>query len=448
MNKKFLLSICLLSGSLALSSCSLFNDSDIMQPNIYNPIYDEEETIPPGTTVIDSPSGEVAEKDAPSEAGEGTKVFKNLCYGTYDSKNDKFYVPNTYKVGGSHHMGYNVNGGEDYPDANQLHNNYDLYVPSESKTPRNQKHIVILFIHGGAWVSGVKTDVNPYIHNFASKGYITATIKYTLLRREMDDPSRSIFRNLDEIDACIKSIKDVLTQLKFDTTKTELVIGGASSGAHLSMLYAYSRGKESAIPIKFIVDAVGPVDIKEDAWKSFTHSTEEVLNAGIDKNAIAAQSGNLSPLAVAGEGKNWTDYQTFRIANGMCGMPYTIAQVKEATDSEENYVTNPEAPAYKNITAADGGEDQLSVTYWINKADEASKFKIICAYSGIDTIVGIKQYATLQTALDAKGITYYTSTTEPYQGYIYFKDKGHDKINEDTVHYNELITAVDSWCKE
>ncbi len=446
MNKKFLLSICLLSGSLALSSCSLFNDNDIIQPNIYNPIYDEEETIPPGTTVIDSPSGEVAAKDAPSEAGEGTKVFKNLCYGTYDSKNDKFYVPNTYKVGGSHHMGYNVNGGEDYPDANQLHNNYDLYVPSESKTPRNQKHIVILFIHGGAWVSGVKTDVNPYIHNFASKGYITATIKYTLLRKEMDDPSRSIFRNLDEIDACIKSIKDVLGQLKFDTTKTELVIGGASSGAHLSMLYAYSRGKESAIPIKFIVDAVGPVDIKENAWKSFTHSTEEVLNAGIDKNAIATQesASNLSPLRISDgseETKYWDDYETFRIANGMCGLPYSLEEAEQAK-------TDHTVPSYVDLTAEGHGEDQLSVTYWINKADEASKFKIICAYSGIDTIVGINQYATLQTALDAKGITYYTSTTEPHQGYIYFKDKGHDKINEDTVHYNELITAVDSWCKE
>ena len=448
MNKKFLLSICLLSGSLALSSCSLFNDSDILEPNIYNPQYDEEETVAPGTTVIDLPSGEVAEKDASEVAGAGTKVFKNICYGTYNETTEAFTIPNTYKVGGSHYMGYNVNGGEDYPNANQLHNNYDLYVPSESVTPRDQKHVVILFIHGGAWVSGVKTDVDPYIHDFAKKGYITATIKYTLLRREMDDPSRSIFRNLDEIDACIKSIKDVLGRLGFDTTKSQLVIGGASSGAHLSMLYSYSRGKESVIPIKFIVDAVGPVDIKEYAWKAFKETSSWNPDDGIDKNVLSAQSGSLKRLPIAGEGKDWTDYQTFRIANGMCGMPYTIEQVKAATDTDENFAVHPEVESYQNMIAADGGEDQLSVTYWINKADEASKFKIICAYSGIDSIVGINQYATLQTALDAKGITYYTSTSAPYQGYIYFKDKDHDKIDKDEDHYNELITAVDNWCQE
>ena len=451
MNKKFLLSICLLSGSLALSSCSLFNDSDILEPNIYNPQYDEEETVAPGTTVIDLPSGEVAEKDAPAEAGVGTKVFKNICYGTYNEDTDTYTIPNTYKVGGSHHMGYNVNGGEDYPNANQLHNNYDLYVPSESVTPRDQKHVVILFIHGGAWVSGVKTDVNPYIHEFANRGYITATIKYTLLRREMDDPSRSIFRNLDEIDACIKSIKKVLGELGFDTSKSQLVIGGASSGAHLSMLYSYSRGKESPIPIKFVVDAVGPVNIKEDCWKAFTSASESVLDAGLDKTAIAAQSSNLSPLAIAGEGKNWTDYQTFRIANGMCGMPYTIEQVKAATDTDENYVVHSEVESYQNMIAEGGGEDQLSVTYWINKADEASKFPIICAYAGLDSIVGIKQYATLQTALDAKGITSYTA--ESGKNYIYFRYSGHELELENTDphysdyvnRYNELINAVATW---
>lgn len=449
MNKKLLLSILLLSGTLALSSCSLFNDDDIMEPNIFDPQYDEPEVVPPGTPIIDG----VVEKDAPEAAGEGTKVFKNVGYAPYDELNDRFYITNTYKVGGSHHMGYNINGGNDYYDATSFKNNYDLYVPSSSKTPRNQKHTVILFIHGGAWTMGVKTDVNPYIHDFASKGYITATIKYTLLRNEMDDPSLSIFRNLDEIDACIKSIKNSLVSLGFDTSKTQLVIGGASSGAHLAMLYAYSRGKESAIPIKFVVDGVGPVDIKPNAWKAFINPSDSVLDAGLDKDAIAAQNTNLTELTIMGEGKNWTDYQTFRIANGMCGMPYTIEQVKEATDSNENYVVHPEVASYQNMIASGGGEDQLSVTYWINRADEASKFPIICAYAGKDSIVGINQYATLQTALEAKGITSYTASSG--KNYIYFRYSTHELVikegephHQDYVdRYNELINAVDNWCQ-
>lgn len=442
MNKKLLLSIVLLSGSLALSSCSLFNDNDIMEPNIFNPQYDEPEVVPPGTPVIDG----VAEKDAPSDAGEGTKVFKNVGYAPYDEENDRFYVTNTYKVGGAHHMGYNINNGNDYLDATSLKNNYDLYVPSASKTPRDQKHIVILFIHGGAWTMGVKTDVNPYIHDFASKGYITATIKYTLLRNEMDDPSLSIFRNLDEIDACIKSIKNSLASLGFDTTKSQLVIGGASSGAHLAMLYAYSRGKESAIPIKFVVDGVGPVDIKPDAWKDFTHSSESILDAGLDKNALAIQENNhnLSTLKISDGGsetKYWDNYETFRIANGMCGMPYSLAEVEEAK-------TNPSAASYVDLTSEGHGEDQLSVTYWIKKADEASKFPIICAYAGLDYIVGINQFATLQRVLDEAHVTYYSNPSDNVNGYVYFRNSKHEEITEekDPVNYQRLIDAVDSWC--
>lgn len=434
-----LLSVLLLSGTLALTSCSLFNDDDIMQPNIYHPEYDEEEENPGGSVVA---GGVVGKEDTELHS----LVFKNLSYGTYNQDTDTYTIPNTYKEGAIHHMGYHVNNDQDYPNATSSNNNYDLYVPATAS--RTGKHTVILFIHGGAWVSGFKTDVNPYIHEFAKKGYVTATIKYTLLKRTMDDNSLSIFRNLDEIDACIKSIKTILTDLEFDTTKSELVIGGASSGAHLSMLYAYSRGKESALPIKFIVDAVGPVDIKPNAWKAFTHATDAVLDAGLDKDAIAAQSSNLSELTIAGEGgKRWTDYQTFRITNGMCGLPYTLEQVKAATDEDENYVTNPSAPAYVNMIASNGGEDQLSVTYWINKVDEASKFPIICAYAGKDSIVGINQYATLQTALEAKGIKSFTAASG--KNYIYFKNSEHQDLTpeKDAEHYNELINAVHTWCQ-
>ena len=423
---KIVLPLCCLS----LSSCALFNDDDIKPNNHYEPDFGEHEEIPPGSTVA---GGVVASENANAPY---SLCFKNISYATDD------YVTNTYRPGGVNYQGYTVNNGEDYhsPVSN---NNYDLYVPNTA--PRNDKHLVILFIHGGAWVSGFKTDVNPYIFEFANRGYITATIKYTLLHREMDDPTLSIFRNLDEIDACISSIKSVLEELDFDTSKTQLVIGGASSGAHLSMLYAYSRGKNAALPIKFIVDAVGPVDIKPSAWASFIDNSDEVLELGLTKSAIDAQvlNDNIGELEIQGEGgKRWTDYQTFRIANGMCGMPYTIEEVEQATDEDKNYITDPNNPAYLNMTAANGGENLLSVTYWIDKADNDSKFPIVCAYAGKDTVIGINQFATLQKALDHKGITYYNNS------YIYFQNSEHDKLTRefDQVHYDELINAIATWC--
>ena len=417
--KRLFLLPMLIAGLMGITSCSLFNDDDLAYTNIYNPPSIIPEPGPDDVIVGDGVKGNVIN----NEDLHDVMAFKNVGYATDET------ILNSYK---SNEL--NINNREDYPGTKSS-NNYDLYVPSSAS--KTSKHTIILFIHGGAWVSGVKTQVNPYIFEFANRGYITATVKYTLLRKEMDDKTRSIQRDLDEIDACIKSIKSVLTELEFDTSKTEFVIGGASSGAHLAMLYAYSRGNACALPIKFVVDAVGPVDIKEDCWKKFGTVTDAVLDAGLDKTAIATQrsAGNLKEFEMAGMGVNWNEFQTMRIANGMCGVYYDEATVNSAGDSSKTHVTNP--TAVEKITKVGGGQDQLSVTYWINNT--TNRYPIICAYAGRDSVVGINQYATLQTQLDLKSITYH---------YIYFRNSDHQELTKekDETHYNELINKVAEWC--
>ena len=424
---KVLLPILLISGLLGLSACSLFNDDDIAVHNSFKSI-DISSEYPEGTVFAGGVAGTTNSK-VPNAL-----CFKNISYETSGE------IVNTYGESGKNHTIYNVNGGQNYK-ANESTNNYDLYVPNNAV--KDAENTVIFFIHGGAWVSGFKTDVNPYVHKFANRGYVTATIKYTLLKRTMDDPSLSIFRNLDEIDACIKSIKSVLGELGFNTSLSKLVIGGASSGAHLSMLYAYSRGNDSALPIKFVVDAVGPVDIKPNAWKSFKNASDEVLDAGLDKDAIKAQEDaeNIDKLHIAGEKDKdgnpvyWNDYQTMRIANGMCGLPFTTAQV-EAASSDKVNIDNANG-VYDSMTKANGGEDLLSVTHWITSNTQP---KIICAYAGQDSIVGINQYATLQTKLDFIGITYES---------FYFKNSDHTQISKEAnpTEYDKFVNEIDNWCK-
>ena len=237
MKKKHLLFALFAAGLIALTSCqALFSDDDLSIYNSFNSIV----SIPKSEdTSSGVRAGGVVAKEIP-EVPDGY-CFKNINYAT----NQK--IANTYKVGGVNHIEYNVNGGEDYP-GNKSNTNYDLYVPKN--IDKNNKHTVVLFIHGGAWISGFKTDVNSYVYEFANRGYISATIKYSLLKRTMDDASLSIFRNLDEIDACIASIKNSLNELGFDTTKTNLVIGGASSGAHLTMLYVCKERRDRHVPLR------------------------------------------------------------------------------------------------------------------------------------------------------------------------------------------------------
>lgn len=423
-NKKLLLTL-LIGSMVCLSGCSLFNDDDLAFKNVYNPatVVPEEEPEDPDAIKVLGVTGKTDEK-----------IPNTLCFKSVPYAKDGI-ITNTYKNGGVHHMGYDVNANQDYEGTKRT-NNFDLYVPDSAMN--KDENLVILFIHGGAWVSGFKTDVNEYVHQFASRGFITATIKYTLLKRTMDDSSLSIFRDLDEIDACVKAIKEALIELDLYNVNTKLAIGGASSGAHLSMLYSYSRGNEAALPIKFVIDAVGPVDIKPENWKAFKNATTGV-EAGITYADIAAQASNITQLSIAGEDpvKYWNDYQTMRIANGMCGLPFTLEQVRNATNDEEAEITNPN-PASNSMTAADGGEDQLSVTYWMNKG--VNKFPIVCAYGGRDSIVGIAQFAKLEHALDDNGITY---------RYTYFKEQNHNQITRSAneTAYDEFLSNIQDWCE-
>ena len=434
---KLLLIPLILSGLMCLTACDkvteffseLFDENAFSYSNVYNPPVSAGEVQPGPDDVV---AGGVIAKEA--EETPNAYCFKNISYATNDS------ILNTYKTGGANENEFNVNDNQDYPGS-KYDNNFDLYVPKS--LAKDQKHTVILFIHGGAWISGFKSDVNSYVHAFANKGYITATIKYTLLEKSMSDRSLSIFRDLDEIDACIASIKSALEDLGFDTEKTNLVVGGASSGAHLAMLYSYSRGQRSPLPIRFVVDAVGPVDIKPANWKRFNNmSTEEyetALNNGLGYTAIENEraADHLDPLRVAdnsGESYDWNEYQTMRIANGMCGIPYAVSDVEASTNSEKAEITNPNA-ASNAMTKAGGGEDQLSVTYWMNNT--TNRFPIICAYAGKDGVVGVAQYAALENALTSLSIQ---------KEFFYFRDCGHTDLDKDGTNYNAFVNKINDWC--
>ena len=422
----------LMVGLLGLSACSLFDDSDMQHENHYNP--PSEDYVPPEKDPNGIYIGDVKAKDD-VEGVNNVYFFQSLCY----AKDGK--ITNTYKSGGANENEFNVNGGEDFKGT-KANNNYDLCVPKSELA--NKKHVIILFIHGGAWVSGLKTTVNPYVHEFANRGYITATVKYTLLKESMDDPSRSIFRNLDEIDACITNIKESLVELFQDrnveldaNNQLELVIGGASSGAHLTMLYSYSRGHKATLKPKLVVNAVGPTDIKPAVWKKLATSSEH------GPESIEKDSGNsLADLTIAStnqDGKKWDEYNTMRIANGMCGMPYTLEQVRAATE-DESTISDTNNEAYKAMTKANGGEDQLSVTHYITAAN---KIPMVAAYAGMDTVVGINQFANLQTALEDNG---YVRNTD--YDYYYFRDSGHTQI--DAAHggevYTNFVNKIDERC--
>ena len=427
-------------SALALTSCSLFNDNDVDMKieNHFNSPEQASAPVTPKETVngVGSQDVKLGDTDA--------LLFKNVVY----SNTAEGKIKNNYTTANG--FLFNTNNGEDY-EVSETDNNFDMYIPEN--LDRTQNHNVVLFIHGGAWVSGAKTHVNPYIKEFTKRGYIAATIEYTLLSKAaltedtMDDDtlaknrSISIFRDLDEIDACIYTMKDCLVKLGFSGTLS-LVIGGASSGSHLAMLYSYSRGSESALGTpKFIINAVGPTDIKESVWKAFSFATEEEYNAALEGNDALGYtrihnletSGNLVPLKVSGAEFAWNEYQTMRIANGMCGFPYTPAQVAATTDGEKTTVNHSSDVYQDMVNNTVNGESLLSVTNYI---DSSHNIPMICGYGGKDSIVGIAQYANLQHALQGASIEH---------EFYYFKECGHTGLENDETQYNNFMNKIVEW---
>ena len=424
MKKSSLILLSALSA-LALTSCHLFNDKDITIENHFKTKEEASAPKPSEATVAG-----VGSQDIKIDETEAL-VFKSIVYSNLPG--DK--IDNTYA---------GINGDADY-EVSAENNNFDMYVPKGLNKADDQT--IVLFIHGGAWVSGLKTHVNPYVKEFTKRGYISVTPEYTLLNKDFDNahPELSVFRDLDEIDACISTIKSCVVELGF-TGNLNLVIGGASSGSHLAMLYSYSRGAASAMPIKFIINAVGPTDIQSYAWKAFNFAEGEEAEYEAAKNSIEYDALNslnpskLRQLAVSGEGYNWDEFHTMKIANGMAGFQYTPDQIEALADANHENVNDTSSPVYKNLVSnADSWEKKLSVTYYVGSS---TKIPMVCGYGGEDSVVGIYQFANLQHAMENKG---YVKGTD-YE-FFYFKSAGHTNLDkpEEAEVYNAFIEKVCTW---
>ena len=156
-----------------------------------------------------------------------------------------------------------------YDKTRSENNSFDMYIPKSVSTKKNNG--VILFIHGGGWSDGNKSDMDYMAQRFARKGYITATLDYRLFPTNV---SYLLGQRVDftmddlmaDVDGCIKKMKSVLKKNGYPANK--LGICGYSAGGHMALLYAYRDYKKSAIPVKCVFSMCGPVDMHPDTYSN------------------------------------------------------------------------------------------------------------------------------------------------------------------------------------
>ena len=126
----------------------------------------------------------------------------------------------------------------------------DIAYPENPKS----KEGLVLFIHGGAWIEGDKSPYRDTIRYVASIGYVAATMNYTYISEKSD-----ILDIMDDVDLCLKAVKSDANGRGFDLSK--VILTGSSAGAHLSLLYAYSRRDTAPIKPVAVASNCGPTDL-------------------------------------------------------------------------------------------------------------------------------------------------------------------------------------------
>ncbi len=92
------------------------------------------------------------------------------------------------------------------------------------KDINNEKKPLLIYIHGGGWISGLTGMRNSYVKNWAQKGFYVASISYSYA------PQKIFPHQLKEIYAAIDFILDNAEKNKIDTDK--IVIAGESAGGY------------------------------------------------------------------------------------------------------------------------------------------------------------------------------------------------------------------------
>ena len=134
----------------------------------------------------------------------------------------------------------------------------DLYRNREQLKPAP----CLIFLHGGSWRHGERSDYLVYLIAFAERGYVTASVSYRF-SHEAQFPAA-----MTDVREAVRWIRANAGRLMVDPERIALI--GGSAGSHLALMVAYSQeGEESAggeneaesSAIQAVVDIYGPVDL-------------------------------------------------------------------------------------------------------------------------------------------------------------------------------------------
>lgn len=175
-----------------------------------------------------------------------------------------------------------------YKNSNGIPLTLDIYSPKKEPSKGSP---VIIYVHGGSWAYGDKSipeALSPILDAFLQQGYTVISTSYELMRTTVN------------FDKQASDVKDTIRWVyknkhKYNFNTDDIGIIGLSSGAHLSMLAAYSSEDEfkgdislSDYPskVRYVIDFSGPTDMDTLDMSKATWDLKKVLNVTKNKEVI------------------------------------------------------------------------------------------------------------------------------------------------------------------
>ena len=192
---------------------------------------------------------------------------------------------------------------------------------------------------------------------------------------------------LDDISACIENIKYRLKIIGFNESELEVAIGGTSAGAHLSLLYSYLV-KEPPLPIKFIIDIIGPVSLETEDFYAIEKDEDTLPDIEPETVEEAFKENKYNKPEI-------TDEIIVQFLNAFIGNKYSQDELKEML---KNNVIDKQNEKY--IELFNKAKNGFPIN-WMKGKD----IPILALYGGKDQVIGFMHFARLREAALKSNIT-------------------------------------------
>lgn len=117
-----------------------------------------------------------------------------------------------------------VTGRQDIPYGGEDREKLDVWFPQDLAAGETLP--VIVWVHGGGWIGGSKSEIAPYIQILASKGFTTIGVDYSLA------PGEQYPRQIQQLNAALGYVTQHAAELHVDPDR--IMLAGDSGGAHIS----------------------------------------------------------------------------------------------------------------------------------------------------------------------------------------------------------------------